>query len=73
MEAGQPREAGCSFIDVVAGAGEVGSSDGIVDRGGRRRSRTNTTMPVTTYPDEDVISIAVLWGSRDGFNWTERV
>ena len=46
---------------VVAGAGEVGSSDGVVDRGGRRRSWMNTTMPGTSHPGEDVLIIVMLW------------
>ena len=49
------------LVSVVAGAGEVGSSDGVVDRGGRRRSRTNTTMPGSSHPGEDVIFIVMLW------------
>ena len=49
------------LVGVVAGAGEVGSSDGVVDRGGRRRSRTNTTMPGSSHPGEDVIFIVMLW------------
>ena len=57
----EARGGGVQLFGVILGGGEVGSSDGVVDRGGRRRSWMNTTMPGTSHPGEDVIPIVMLW------------
>ena len=62
----EARGGEAQLVGVVAGAGEVGSGDGVVNRGGRRWSRMPTRTPATNHSGEGVIGFLGFWiGGED--------